>query len=91
MKRLRYEYLSLFTATFDVLLHTVFLVELVNTSASLSCFLLSGVERMALGADLHVDVLIRRTGHECVTAVACYGSLKIFRMNPFAHVIFHLT
>ena len=41
-----------------LLLHTILLIELINTSASLSCFLLACVERMALGADLNVDIFL---------------------------------
>ena len=40
------------------LFNTVFLVELVNTATCLSRFLLSCIERMALGADLNVDALL---------------------------------
>ena len=67
------------------LFDTVSLVELLDTSASLSCLLLSGVERMAFGADFNVDILLGRTGNKRVAAVASYSCLIIFRMDSFAH------
>ena len=74
----------------SVLFDTIFLIELVNTSACLSCFLLSCVERMALGADFYMDALVCRTCHKCVAAVAGYGCLMVLRMDSFSHD-FHLS
>ena len=68
----------------------VFLVELINTATCLSRFLLSCIERMALGADLNVDILLSRTCHKCISTVAGYCSLMILRMDSFAHDI-HLS
>ena len=71
------------------LFNTVFPVELINTSAGLSCFLRTGIERMALGADLNVDLGFGRTCYERVAAVAGYGCLIILGMDSFFH-FFHL-
>lgn len=72
-----------------VVVYAVFLIELVNTSARLRRFLLAGVERMAFGANLNVDVLLRGAGHKRVPAVACNGCLMVIRMDSFSHD-FHL-
>ena len=72
--------------SFKQLLNTVLLVELVNTAARLAALLLTGIERMALGADLHVDALGCRSRCKCITAVAGYGCFLILRMNAFSHV-----
>ena len=40
------------------------LIELINTSAGCSSLLLASVERMALGANLNVNVLLRGTCYE---------------------------
>lgn len=65
--------------------HSVFLIELVNTAAGLSCFLLPCVEWMALGTNLHVDVLFRRTCHKRVAAVTSHSCLMICWMYSFFH------
>ena len=67
------------------LLDTVLLVELVDTSSSLSSLLLTGIEGMTLGADLHVDALLGRACHKSVTTVAGNGSLIIIRMYTLFH------
>ena len=63
----------------------VLTIELVNTSSGSRRLLLSGIERMALGANLHVDLLLRRTGHELVTTVADHLCLMILGMDSFFH------
>lgn len=67
----------------------VLAVELINTSAGSCSLLLSCVERMALGANLHVDVLLCRTCYELVAAVADNLCLIISWMDSFLHD-FHL-
>ncbi len=52
-------------------------------------FLLTGVERMALRANLYVDFFLGGTGNELVAAVAGNLSLIISRMDSFSHD-FHL-
>jgi len=68
-------------------LKTVFLVELIDTTACLGSLLLTRVKRMALGAYLNVDILFRGTGLKSVSAVADYGSFVIIRMDIFLHNI----
>ena len=63
----------------------VLAVKLINTASGGSGFLLAGVERMALGANLHVDLLLRRTGYEFVAAVASNFCLIVLRMDTFFH------
>ena len=65
----------------------VLAVELINTSASLSRFLLAGIERMALGANFNVDLRLCGACHECVAAVACYSCLIVIRMDSLFHVL----
>ena len=81
-----------FTSAFNLffLFNAVFLVELINTSTSLSSFLLSCVEWMTLGADFYVDVLLCRSCYKCVSTVTSYSSLILIRMDTFAHD-FHLS
>ena len=43
--------------------HTIFLIELIDTSASCSSLLLASIERMALGANLHEDIFLGRTSY----------------------------
>lgn len=68
---------------------TVLLVELVNTTTSLRLLLLTCIERMALGADLNVEFLLRRTRLKRIAAVACYRCLIVLGMNTVSHH-FHL-
>lgn len=68
----------------------VLAVELINTSAGSCSLLLSCVERMALGANLHVDVFLCRTCYELVAAVADNLCLIISWMDSFLHD-FHLS
>lgn len=77
---------------FSVLLRfdAVLTIELVDTSSGGRSLLLSGVERMALGADLHVDLFLRRAGHELVAAVADHLCLVILGMDSVFH-LFHLV
>ena len=67
---------------------TVFTIEFINTSAGSCNFLLSCVERMTLGADLHVDVLLRGSGYKRVATVAGHSCLIIIRMDSFFHILF---
>ena len=75
---------------FKLFIQAVFLIELIDTSASLSSFLLSCIERMTFGADFYVDVLLGRTCYKSITAVAGYSCLIVIRMDSFSHD-FHLS
>ena len=86
------------THTFGfLLLHSVFFVEFVYTTTSLSSFLLSCVEWMTFSTDFYVDIFLCRSCYECVTAVTCYCSLVICWMNSFSchcsylSIIFFIT
>ncbi len=67
------------------ILQTVFLVELLNTSAGLRSLLLAGVERMALGADLHMDLRLGGSGNELVAAVASHLALIVLGLDFLLH------
>lgn len=68
---------------------SVFFVKLINTATSLSCFLLSCVERVTFRADFYVDIFVCRTCYKCISAVACYSCLMICWMDSLFHD-FHL-
>ena len=61
--------------------HTILAVELIDTSASLCCFLLASVERMALRANFNVKFGLGRAGYECVATVTGYSCLVVVRMD----------
>ena len=75
---------------FKLFIQTVFLIELIDTSTSLTSFLLSCIERMTFGADFYVDVLLGRSCYKSITAVAGYSCLIVIRMDSFYHD-FHLS
>ena len=77
---------------FSVLLRfdAVLTIELVDTSSGGRSLLLSGVERMALGADLHVNLLLGGTGYEFIAAVAGNLGLVVRWMDSVFH-LFHLV
>ena len=72
-----------------ILFHTIFLIELLNTSTSLVSLLLSSIEWMTLRTDFYVDLRLCRTCNECVSTVAGNGCLIIIWMDSFSHD-FHL-
>ena len=57
------------------------LLETVNTAARVNELLLAGVERMALGADIHLHLFLGR-------AYAANHALTILGMNIFLHCCF---
>ena len=69
--------------------HSVFLIEFINTATSLSCFLLSCVEWMTFRTDFYMDFFACRSCHECITTVTSYSCLIIIWMYSFFHD-FHL-
>ena len=73
-----------------LIVHAVLPIELVNTSARLGSLLLASVERMALGTDLNVDILLRGACYKGIPAVAGHRCLIILWMDSFSHV-FHLA
>ena len=65
------------------------LVEALDTSAGIDQLLLAREERVALGADFNLDVLLGGEHLDHVAAVAGDGGLFAFRMDAFlCHVIF---
>ena len=67
------------------IIQSILPVELINTPTCLGSLLLTCVERMALGANFNVNVLLRRTGHKCIAAVAGHSCLIILWMDTFSH------
>ena len=64
-------------------------VELIDTAAGGCRLLLTGIESMALGTNLHVNLLLGRTGNELIAAVAGYLCLIVGGMDTLSHD-FHL-
>ena len=73
-----------------VALHAVALLEAIHTSAGINQLLLTGVERMALGADINAHFLLDGTGLESFAAYATNDALAVIGMDIFLHG-FHLT
>ena len=63
----------------------VLTIELLDTATSCNGLLLTGVERMALGADFYCDFRNSRTNREFITAMASNLCLIVLRMNSFLH------
>ena len=63
----------------------VLTIESLDTSASLNSLLLTGVERMALGANFNRDLGYSRSNDEFVTAMALNLALIILGMDSFLH------
>ena len=60
--------------------------ELINASAGINEFLLTGKERMALGADVDTDLTaLGGTGNERLSACADDLGLLVIRMDSFLH------
>ena len=67
------------------LLHSKLLIELINSTLCGSSLLVSGVERMTLGTDFHVNLRLCWTGYKGVSTVTGYGCLVVAWMNVFSH------
>ncbi len=63
------------------------LVETVNTSTGVNQLLLAGIERVALGADFNLDVLLGGTSSKLVATSATDGGLFVSGMDAFLHFI----
>jgi hypothetical protein len=62
------------------------LSETVNTSAHIDKLLLAGVERMALGANVHTQLTaLCGAGDKSLTAGAANRTLNVFGMNSVLH------
>ena len=74
----------------QLLAHVVALLESVNTSAGVNQLLLTGEERVALGADFYSDVLLGRACSDFIAAGTSDNSSLVCGMNTFLHE-FHLN
>ena len=63
----------------------VALLELVHAAAGNHQLLLAGVERVALGADFNLQLLLGGAGGECFTAYAANDCLTVLGMDAFLH------
>lgn len=63
-------------------------LETINTTASIYQLLLAGIERMALGTDIHLHLFLGRAGFKSFTAYAANHALTILGMNIFLHCCF---
>ena len=72
------------------LVQAVTLLETVYTSTRINQLLAAGVERMALGANFNLDVLLGRTSLNNCTTRASDSSLFVLGMDTFLHE-FHLS
>ena len=63
------------------------LVETVNTSTGVNQLLLAGIERVALGADFNLDVLLGGTSGKLVATSATDSGLFVSGMDAFFHVV----
>ena len=70
-----------------LLVQTELLVEAADTAAGVHHLLLTGVEGMALGANLNTDVLLGRTSLDHVTASAADGGQLVVRMDSCLHYV----
>ena len=69
------------------LLQAEALVEAINTSTSVNQLLLAGIERVALGADFHTNVLLGRTSGKDITACTADSGLFVLGMDTFLHFV----
>ena len=72
---------------FCFLLQAETLVEAVNASTGVNQLLLAGIERVALGADFHTNVLLGRTSGKDIAAGAADGGLFVLGMDTFLHFV----
>ena len=71
---------------FGALALSVALTELVYATAAIYDFLFAGVKRMAIGADLYIEIAgKRRSGHESVPTVAGYIDIAVGWVNIWFH------
>lgn len=63
-------------------------LETINTTASIYQLLLAGIERMALGADIHFHLFLCGTRLKSFTAYAANHTLAVLGMDVFLHCCF---
>ena len=69
------------------LLQAEALVEAINTSTGVNQLLLAGIERVALGADFNLDVLLGGASRKDIAASTTNGRLFVIGMDTFLHVV----
>ena len=69
------------------LLQAEALVEAINTSTSVNQLLLAGIERVTLGADFDLDVLLGGAGLDHFAARTTNSGLVVVGMDAFLHVV----
>ena len=67
------------------LLHAVTLLELIHASAAVDQLLTTGVEGVALGADLDLELALDGTALEGLTACTANDALAVGRMDVLFH------
>ena len=78
---------SLLIFRYALLLQAELLIELFNTSTAVYQLLLTGEERVALGTDLHSDILLGGTGLDHVAAGTSDGSGLVIGMDAIFHAV----
>ena len=63
------------------------LIELINTTAGIDQLLLACIKGVTLGTDLDLDVLLRASRFNNLTASAPYSGLLVIGMYPFLHSV----
>ena len=71
-----------------LLFHIEPLLEAINASASVNQLLFTGVERMALGADINLHLFLGGAGLKCFTAYAANDAFAVLGMDVFLHCCF---
>ena len=69
------------------LLQAESLVEPIDASTGVDQLLLAGIERVALGADLNTDVLLRGAGRKDIATGTANGGLFVIGMDTFLHFV----
>ena len=75
-------------SVYPALFQTETLLEAIHTSTCINQLLLSCIEGMALGADIHLHFLLGGAGFEGFTAYAANNALAVFGMDSFFHCCF---
>lgn len=76
---------KLFTQACGLLIHTKTLLESVYTSAGVNKLLLTGIERVTLGANFNSDVFLCGTSLDNIAASAGNSSFLVVRMDTLLH------
>ena len=72
----------------SVLFESEALLEAIHASTRINQLLLAGIEGMALGADIHLHLLLGGAGLEGLTAYAANDAFTVLGMDSFLHCCF---